>query len=356
MSKLHHIDASIYFSAEGFNALNLHINQHSYSKIFLLVDENTHTHCAPLFLPQLITNIPIEIIEITSGEIHKSIETSVSLWNTLADLDADKSCVLINLGGGVLTDLGGFVAATFKRGISTIHVPTTLLAMVDAAVGGKNGVNLGTLKNQVGVIRKPNLLLINPSFLTTLPMRELRSGYAEMLKHGLIKDEPYWQACCNIKNITADKLDALIYQSVVIKSTIVSNDLYEKNSRKVLNFGHTLGHAIETYFLKKPKKNQLLHGEAIAIGIILESYISVKKVGLPEVVCQSIATNILAIFPKITIEASEYSKIIALLKHDKKNRSGTINFVLLQAIGKPKIDCVVNDALINEAFLFYSSF
>ncbi|GGK29146.1 3-dehydroquinate synthase [Yeosuana aromativorans] len=306
-------------------------------------------------MEQLETTSNIEIIEIEAGETHKTIETCVGVWNTLSDFDGDRKSLLINVGGGVVTDLGGFVASTFKRGIAYVNIPTTLLSMVDASVGGKTGVDLGTLKNQIGVISSPDLVLIDTQYLNTLPQNQMRSGMAEMLKHGLISSEAYWNKFKDLSKLTLDDLDELIYESILIKKHVVDVDPFENNLRKTLNYGHTLGHAIESYFLSNPNKTDLLHGEAIAVGIVLASYISTRLVGLP----METTTEIKAVFNNyygiIDFEESDLKPIFELLKYDKKNNHGNINFVLLEAIGKPKIDCLVEDAIILEAFKFYAS-
>lgn len=344
----------IHFNEQCYTALNEHLKEFNFSKIFILVDENTHQFCLPMFLEQLESYCVIEIIEIASGEINKTIETCVGVWDALSDLDADRKSLLINLGGGVLTDLGGFVACTFKRGIAYINVPTTLLSMVDASVGGKTGVDLGHLKNQIGVISNPNLVLIDTQFLNTLANNQMRSGLAEMLKHGLISDINYWNKFQNLSKLALDDLDTLIYESVLIKKNVVEIDPFENGLRKTLNFGHTLGHAIESYFLSDNNKQTLLHGEAIAIGMILASYISTKLLSFPEELTAKIKRLFIDYYGKVAISKNEYSTIIELLKYDKKNNHGNINFVLLEGIGKPKIDCKVSDDIITEAFNFYA--
>ncbi|GAA4969567.1 3-dehydroquinate synthase [Algibacter aquimarinus] len=327
----------------------------NFSKIFILVDENTHAHCLPYFLEKLNTSIVIEIIEIESGEINKTIDTCVGVWNTLSDLDADRKSLLINIGGGVITDLGGFVACTFKRGIKYINIPTSLLSMVDASVGGKTGVDLGHLKNQIGVISNPDLVLIDTNFLDTLPRNQMRSGLAEMLKHGLITGEEYWSKFTDLSKLTLDDLDDLIYESVMIKKNVVEQDPNENGLRKTLNFGHTLGHAIESYFLSNPEKTTLLHGEAIVVGMILACYISTKLLGFPEEKTQLIKNIFVDYYGKTTISQNEYATIIDLLKYDKKNNHGNINFVLLQDIGVTKIDCIVDEDVIIDAFKYYDN-
>ena len=218
----------VYFQQETYQKLNEYIANTKHSGIFILVDTNTHEHCLAHFMGQLSTNLPIEVIEIEAGEVNKNIETCSGVWNALSELGADRKSLMINVGGGVVTDLGGFVACTFKRGISYINVPTSLLAMVDASVGGKTGVDLGNLKNMVGVISESEMVLVDTKYLQTLPNNELRSGFAEMLKHGLIKDADYWARLCNIKELTTTDLDTLIHESVIIKNNIVTVDPTEQ--------------------------------------------------------------------------------------------------------------------------------
>ena len=226
---------SIFFSETGYEALNQILIEEKYSSIFVIVDSHSNDYCLPQFLPHLATEIAIEIIEFESGESSKNIEICVQIWEALTELGADRKSVIINLGGGVVTDLGGFVASTFKRGIDFIHVPTTLLAMVDASVGGKNGVDLGNLKNQIGVINVPKMIIVDSSYLETLPKNEMRSGLAEMLKHGLIQDEAYWKQFTDLQRLDFVDFDALIYQSILIKNKIVMQDPTEDGIRKDLN-------------------------------------------------------------------------------------------------------------------------
>jgi 3-dehydroquinate synthase len=348
-------DCMIHFNETCYTSINEHLKNNNFSKIFILVDNNTHEYCLPPFLEKLETTCTIEIIEIEDGEINKTIETCVGVWNALSELDADRKSILINIGGGVITDLGGFVASTFKRGIAYINVPTTLLAMVDASVGGKTGVDLGHLKNQVGVINTPNMVLVDTSFLNTLPNNQMKSGLAEMLKHGLITGESYWNHFKNLSKLSLEDLDSLIYDSIIIKRDVVEKDPYEANLRKTLNFGHTLGHAIESHFLSSPDKTTLLHGEAIAIGMILECYISSELTKFPLKTTEEIKLLFQNYYGKIEIKESDYSSIIELLKYDKKNEHGNINFVLLEAVGKPKIDCLVDNDIIYKAFNFYKA-
>ncbi len=342
---------AVHFNQVAYTHLNEHLAKKHYSKVFILVDENTHEHCLPQFMAQITVACDFEIIEIESGEINKNINTCTQVWEVLSELDADRKSLMINLGGGVVTDLGGFVASTFKRGIAFINVPTTLLAMVDASVGGKTGVDLGPLKNQIGVINQPEMVLVIPPFLKTLEERQLHSGYAEMLKHGLIQDANYWSTLKTVSSF--DALDALIYDSVVIKNKVVLQDPTEQNLRKILNFGHTLGHAVESYFLESETHETLLHGEAIAIGMILEAYLSYKCTSLPKEQLEDIKTTFLERYKSVAFNNSDIETILSLLKFDKKNSHGNINFVLLNEIGKPVIDIQIPEELFQEAFAYY---
>lgn len=339
---------TVHFNETCYEQLNVYLKTHRFSMIFIIVDTHTHDACLPKFMS-------FEIIEIEAGEQHKTIDTCVGVWNALSELGADRKSLIINLGGGVVTDLGGFVACTFKRGLKYINVPTSLLAMVDASVGGKTGVDLGNLKNQVGVINSGEMVLVDTSFLDTLPQDHLKSGLAEMLKHGLIYDRTYWNKTSNLAQYTLADLDQLIYESVLIKHDIVDQDPYENGIRKHLNFGHTLGHAIESYFLSQTDKEDLLHGEAVAIGMILECYLSTELLGFSKTDLEQITNVILSIYKPVAIDPNDYEPIMELMKYDKKNEHGNINFVLLESIGKPKINCLVDNSLIVNAIGYYRS-
>lgn len=344
---------SIYFNENGYEKINSLLVAQNYSILFILVDEHTNDFCLPKFLPNLATEIPIEIIEIEAGEGIKNITTCVEIWSILSELGADRKSLIINLGGGVITDIGGFIASTFKRGIDFINVPTTLLGMVDASIGGKNGVDLGNLKNQIGVINVPKLLLIDTDFLETLSQREMRSGLAEMLKHGLIFDQNYWEQFLNLSDIDFADFDTLIYRSIQIKNEIVTQDPTENGIRKALNFGHTLGHAIESHFLET--ENALLHGEAIAIGMILESYISMQKGLLPKDAFHQIKYTLTEIYEHRIFSKNDIECIQNLLIHDKKNEYGKVQFALLNSIGSTAINQSVENELIIESFMNYEN-
>ncbi|MGA8854526.1 MAG: 3-dehydroquinate synthase [Christiangramia sp.] len=345
----------VLYSENAYDQINQFFEKSKHSKIFILVDSNTHEHCLSKFLQQISNEIETEVIEIEAGEEFKNIQTCEGVWNVLSELEADRKSLMINLGGGVITDLGGFVASTFKRGIEFINVPTSLLSMVDASVGGKTGVDLGNLKNQIGVIIQPEMVLIDTKYLETLSAQEMRSGLAEILKHGLIASEDYWNKVSNLAELDLSDLDDIIKNSVAIKSKIVKKDPFEKNLRKTLNYGHTLGHAIESYCLTNPEKKKLLHGEAIAVGMILETYISFKLKGFPEDKLHKINEVIKNMYGKEEFSEKDISQIKDLMKFDKKNEHGNINFVLLEDIGKPVIDVIVPEKIIIEAFNYYSN-
>ncbi|WP_300025379.1 3-dehydroquinate synthase [uncultured Maribacter sp.] len=342
---------AVHFNEEAFKALNAHLANKKYSIVFILVDENTHELCLPNFMAEINGEYQFEIIEIESGEINKNIETCVGVWEALSELGADRKSVLINLGGGVLTDMGGFIASTFKRGIDFINVPTTLLSMVDASVGGKTGIDLGALKNQVGVINQPAMVLVVPDFLDTLEKRQIISGFAEMLKHGLIKDKTYWEALKEAQSL--EHMKSHILTSIQIKNEVVLKDPTEQNIRKILNYGHTLGHAIESYFLENASKEMLLHGEAIAVGMILEGYLSHKLLGLSEQSLEDIKSTFLNKYDKVEFSDTDIENILKLMKYDKKNSHGKVNFVLLKNIGEPVVDVEIPVELFTDAFAYY---
>jgi 3-dehydroquinate synthase len=343
------------FQEDAYKKLNNYLVDLKPSTIFILVDENTNNDCLPLLLEQLETKEPIEIIEIEAGEIHKNLDTCTGVWNALTELGADRKSLLLNLGGGVITDLGGFVASTFKRGISFVNIPTTLLSMVDASVGGKTGVDLGVLKNQIGLFSDPEMVVIDPHYLETISERELHSGLAEIIKYGITYDINLLNKINDFKNLNISNITSLIHRSIEIKNEVVTEDPKEIGIRKILNFGHTLGHAIESYFLECNSKDNLTHGEAIAIGMVTSAYISGVLLKFPSENIKTIKQTILTIYKKVLIEASDYDSIVEFLIHDKKNVGGQVNFVLLTDFEKYKLDCKVETTLITKALDFYNS-
>ncbi len=347
---------SVYCNTGVWNAFNKELKKLKPTKIFVITDTNTKKFCTSLFLNHYTFTISPEILEIPEGETQKNIATCLTLWNELSEKGADRQSLIINLGGGVVTDLGGFVASTFKRGIDFINIPTSLLAMVDASVGGKNGVDLGLIKNQIGIINNPRLVIIDTKFLNTLPDNQKTSGYAEMLKHGLIHSDDYWNKVKNLNETNIDGLEELLWESVQIKNNIVTQDPFEKGLRKTLNYGHTLGHAIESHSLSKDSINPLLHGEAVAIGMILTSYISNIILGFPEDKLNDVSRSILDKFKRVNFNSSDIDEIIKLLIYDKKNTNGKVLFVLLNDIGNHKINCEVPNDIILEAFDYYKNY
>lgn len=338
---------------KGWNNLASHIEEKKYSKVFLFVDEITKTLCLPVFYHKIDLKKDWEIIEIPSGEDHKNISSCILAWEQLSIKGADRNSLIINVGGGMITDLGGFVASTYKRGIDFVNIPTTLLAMVDASIGGKNGIDFGNIKNQIGTIVLAELVVVETIFLETLPHRQLMSGMAEMLKHGLIYSEKSWEKIRALNILNKIEIEELIFESIEIKEEIVSKDPLEINLRKTLNFGHTLGHAIESYCLTTSSRPTLLHGEAIVIGIILATYISSELLGFPKDTLQQVSNKVLSIFPKENFSTTDIEKIIELLIFDKKNRNGQVLFVLLRDIGHPETDCIVPNDLIFRSFDYY---
>jgi len=344
---------SVEFSQKAFGVLESFLKVKKYSSIFILVDINTKGFCLKYFLDKIESGIEFKIIEIDPGEEKKDLTTCDFIWRNLSKNGADRKSLLINLGGGVISDLGGFVAATYMRGMDFVNVPTTLLSMVDASIGGKTGIDLDNLKNQIGVIANPCLVLIDYNFLKTLSQSQFRSGYAEMLKHGLIKNEKYFKELIDYGFSLDHLIQKYVYKSVVIKNEVVKKDLKELGERKLLNFGHTLGHAIESYFLTQKKGRYFLHGEAVAAGIILESFLSMKLSGLSLNDTNYISNSINKFFPKIKFSKSDILSIIDLVRYDKKNVGGKNRFTLLTRIGEATIDNEVSVKLIKLAFEYY---
>lgn len=317
------------------------------AKVLVLMDTNTQKHCLPTLNGWLQGQTTADIV-IPAGEQHKTIETATFVWKEMLRLGADRGAVLVCLGGGVVSDLGGFCASTFMRGISVVHIPTTLLAQVDASVGGKTGIDLDGVKNMVGIFKNPEAVFVCPEFLKTLPERELRAGFAEMLKHGLIADESHWQHLCRTDLTLPEYVDwtELIAKSISIKKKIVESDPFEKGERKVLNFGHTVAHAIEGFALGKPF--ELLHGEAVALGMIAEARLSAQLLGLSasdaQLIERVILAKVLAPIRPILAELKtnwDSQAILKLMLHDKKNESGSIKMALISEIGKATPEHIV---------------
>lgn len=314
------------------------IGRCQHDKIFVLTDEHTRLYCSPI-----IDQFPYldDAIRITIGveDIHKNLETLAYVWSELSSKGGTRHSLLINLGGGMVTDLGGFAAATFKRGIDLINIPTTLLAMVDAAVGGKTGINFNGLKNEIGAFAPAHSVLIDCEFLRTLDLHNVLSGYGEMLKHGLISNTQHWSELVrfDMAHIDYQELQKLVGESVAVKERIVAEDPYEQGIRKALNFGHTIGHAFESLALER--KKPVLHGYAVAWGMVCELYFSHLKVGFPKDKLYQTIHFIKDNYGRFEITCNDYERLFELMKHDKKNTSGqNVNFTLLAEIGDIRIN------------------
>jgi len=297
-------------------------------------------------IPELAQAI---VIKIYAGEGHKNIQALEYVWKRLTEENADRNAVLINLGGGMICDLGGFAAGTYKRGIDFIHVPTTLLGLVDAAIGGKQGIDFLHFKNQIGVFKNPDVF-IHPSFLLTLPEEQMRSGFAEVVKHALIAGGKFWKQVRVIESMKEVNWKPLIEESISLKVAVTEVDPMEKKFRKVLNFGHTIGHAIESVLLSNNQNT--LHGFCVAAGMIGELYLSSIIGGLSPKKRDEALSFIKKHFPLLSFSENDFDAILSFMKQDKKNHGGKIRMVLLKKFGEPKIDCEVDEVMIREALNF----
>lgn len=336
---------------DNFSQLNDFLHEKTFSKIFILVDENTHEYCLPVLLGNMETDLGFEILEIEAGEEMKNIQTANQLWEILTEMQADRKALVINLGGGVITDMGGFVASTYKRGIKFINIPTTLLSMCDASIGGKTGIDLMHYKNMVGTFAFPEQIFIYPKFLQTLPFKELRSGFAEMLKHGLIADKAHWNQLIQIHKLDVDAVTPYIQNSMDIKQDVVEKDFHESNIRKTLNFGHTIGHAVESLCLQQ--ENPILHGEAVAMGMICEAHLAYLENLISEEDSKVVIENIQRYYPYLDISDFKNEEITALILNDKKNVDSKINFSLLTGIGECNYDYQCSQKNIIKSLSFY---
>jgi 3-dehydroquinate synthase len=328
------------------------VKQGNYSRVFILTDENTGVHCLPIVKEQMDVLDNFDIIEVNAGEESKTIDFCIGIWKMLIDFGADRKALMINLGGGVITDMGGFVASTYKRGIDFVQVPTTLLSQVDASVGGKTGVDVDGIKNIIGTFTQPKAVFMHGDFLKTLPARQILSGLAEMLKHGLIVDAPYWDQL-KTSDLSLPSIE-LVHRSVEIKNEVVIEDPHEKGIRKALNFGHTVGHAVETYSLMNDK-DPLSHGEAIAIGMICEAWLSNKKVGFPDKQLAEVAEVLSGLYPKYNIKESTFPTLLEHMLKDKKNQNGKINCTLLKYIGQYSIDNICTETELCDSLRYYAT-
>ncbi|WKK59599.1 3-dehydroquinate synthase [Sphingobacterium sp. BN32] len=349
MKKITSLGYDVVFE-DDLNELQSFLIDHDYSQLLILVDRNTNDHCLPVLQASIPDILDYDIIEVDPGEENKNIDFCIGVWKTMLDFGADRKALMLNLGGGVVTDMGGFAAATYKRGIDFINVPTTLLSQVDASVGGKTGIDLDNVKNIIGTFTQPQAVFISTAFLKTLDERQIRSGFAEIIKHGLIQDKDLYNKC---KSLTLPVVpNEIIFESVQIKNKVITEDPTEKGLRKILNFGHTIGHAIEGYSLVNDQ-SPLLHGEAIAIGMICEAYLSRRVNNLDETELEDISHYLNAIYPSYSIDPSIYPVLIDLMRNDKKNENNQLGFALLRNIGNCDYNKYIDEDLIIESLDYY---
>lgn len=334
--------------------LSLWIEKYPEDKVFLATEDTVNQIWVTKF-DNFFASSGIKKVVIPADESNKKIESVAKIWEFLSENGGDRKSLLINIGGGMLTDLAGFAAATFKRGIDFLNVPTTLLSQVDASVGGKTGINFNGLKNEVGTFKEPVAVIINTDFLKTIDQQNFISGFAEMIKHGLIYSTEHLAELetFDYGNIDYDLLQEIIEHSVNVKEYFVSNDLTENNIRKALNFGHTVGHAFES--LAMQQNRPILHGYAVAFGMIAELFLSNKKCQLPSKNIDKINNWLLRVYGKFEIHESDYNRLFELMTHDKKNESGRINFTLIPEIGKIEINQNCKKELIFEALEYYKN-
>lgn len=342
-------DSQIIYSSNITDDIDKLLLNYNPEKVFTLVDENTEKYCLPL-IPSLHKT---QIIKSLSGEENKNIESVINIWEYFIENGADRKSILINLGGGLLCDVGGFAASTFKRGFEFINIPTTLLAQVDASIGGKTGINFNKLKNEIGIINPPSKIFISPTFFNSLDSKNILSGYAEMIKHALLDSEDHFNTLQNFEfnKATYHQIQEIISRSVEFKNNIVVQDPLEKNIRKSLNFGHTIGHAFESFAQRR--NLQLLHGEAVALGLIPELYLSHMKLGLNIEQLKKIQQFILSKYQKFFIKTTDIDELVELMMHDKKNENNKIIFTLLKDMGAFEVNLSCKKEEIKEALVHY---
>lgn len=350
-------DQSVYYNLKGGHLERILTENFAKSKVLLVVDTNTEHCCLPLLYKTFsqLENFPI--VKIKPGEESKNLDNLNRIWEVLTERQFSRKDLIINIGGGVVTDLGGFAASTYKRGMAYLNIATSVLGQVDAAIGGKTGINFQGYKNLIGVTRQPLAVFISPEFLHTLPENELVSGYAEILKAGLIADKDLWNELETWKNVSVKNISSVLKTAVAIKSNVVQQDEHDLGIRKILNFGHTIGHALEAYSMQAHSQ-PCLHGEAVAMGMISEAYLSYKINCLPKQELDAIIHHIGRYFKKIEFSSEDFSLLLQIMRNDKKNSNGQFNFVLLNAIGKAEYDIVVPEVHVKDAleFLYHLKF
>ncbi len=345
------MDQRIIISQHLEEELTTAISECEHDKIFVLTDETTLKKCWPILQP-FVRLRQAQMITIPVSDTNKNIQSVMHVWESLDKGGATRHSCMVNLGGGMITDLGGFACSTFKRGIDFINIPTTLLAMVDASVGGKTGINFNGLKNEIGLFNDSKFVILDTKFLKTLDEDNICSGFAEMLKHGLINNEKMWSELINfdLQHPDLGKLQRMVAESVLVKEQIVKKDPQEKDIRKALNYGHTFGHAFESFSLKR---KPILHGYAVAYGMICELYMSCIKSGFPTEKMHQTVNFIKDNYKPFPIFCDDYPELIELMRHDKKNTAGIINFTLLGDIGDIRINQTATEEEIKECLDFF---
>lgn len=343
----------IIISRDLCQSLTQAIEEVKHDLLFVLCDETTERLCLPVVSDSECMNNAQRIV-IPATDTHKTLESLTHVWSELQRMGATRHSLMVNLGGGMVTDLGGFAASTFKRGMPYINIPTTLLSMVDASVGGKTGINFGGLKNEIGVFNNARSVILDTIFLRTMDYENICSGYAEMLKHGLINNEEMWAELMNfsleLNDESLETLGRMVAESVAVKERIVTEDPTEHGIRKALNLGHTAGHAFESLALER---KPVLHGYAVAWGMIVELYLCCVKTGFPQDKMRQTVAFIKENYGRMAITCDDYPHLIELMHHDKKNEGNSINFTLLGGIGDIRINQTASEEEIMEALDFY---
>ncbi len=329
------------------------LDNNAYSQYYVLCDTNTKRDCLPYFL-KMVDGNNFTVLEVQPGEQFKNLTTCQSIWKQLLDTSADRNSLVINLGGGVLGDMGGFAASCYKRGVDFLNIPTTILSQVDASIGGKLAVDFKYGKNLIGLFRNPRLVAISTFFYKTLSEREYKNGFAEIFKHALIKSKEQWKQLKSLETLYVANIEEIVYQSLLIKKEVVEEDPFEKGLRKILNFGHTIGHAIEAISVAEDK-DPLLHGEAIVIGMICEAFISKKICGLSDHDLNEICEVLFTHYEYQSVGHVDRSQIWKYMAYDKKNEKGRVMGALLSAIGKAEINVELTEKMVNESLDYYES-
>lgn len=339
------------FFGDCINQINRIIDDLKPSKVIMLADHHTEQSCLPLLKNKDI-RIDASII-IAPGEKHKSLPTCEKIWQRMFDLKTDRKSLLINLGGGVVGDMGGFCASTYMRGIPFIQVPTTLLSQVDASIGGKLGIDFYGLKNSIGLFRDPLAVLVDPAFLKSLAQKELRSGYAEVIKHGLIRDVQLWNMITSASEWSGQNWEEVARISLLVKKAVVEEDPFENDIRKILNFGHTIGHAVESVMIDIERP--ILHGEAVAAGMIVESFLSYEHGKLSSAELETITKYVISVYGQLPLDEIAFDKLMRKMTHDKKNIGKSINFSFIDSIGTSSINHTTSPEEIRQSLDYYTS-